>query len=549
MISKLSRLNFQQKGLAAVIFLAFIIRITGISYGLPLWLVDDEPPFVLAAIKMIQLHTLIPALHQAEFAKILYYPPYLSYIYVAPFAGILSFQYLSHYSLGEFFVPFIVSDLSLFYMMARFIMVIASLISIFLIYRVGRNLFSNERIGLVAAALLSTSLLHVMLSVTSRHWLAVSFFGLLIFSILTDSKYGNNRKYLLASIAAGIGMGFSVIVSAYLALIALWYLLAEKYPVSKANIFSCIVSFVALSAIPLLLYPQSLGFTGDVSARAAKTLSGIIASPFLFLSPIASSEPILIALSLIGLAALLFYRKNLFLIFFFVIYSYSALFYLAFRYEHRFTAGLLPFLALLAAYGLNHIYELTKTKWIFSVLIVPLIFSAQLSRLILHDDSRINAKTWIEQNIPAHEKILVYARLTRLPSEPDSINEQKMIDSGSLRKVDEAEAVLPADLRAAPAFRALNLYSVNNDRFFTDIAEYAAKNNYRYALISDENFMRGEEEFAIMQKLGRSGKLIKTFGSHQSQFSISMTQLIGNPLGLFRFGEFGPPLSLYGISR
>ena len=69
----LSKLNFQKKAVIVIIFLAFIIRIAGISYGLPLWLIDDEPPFVLGAIKMIQLRALIPAFHQSEFEKILYY--------------------------------------------------------------------------------------------------------------------------------------------------------------------------------------------------------------------------------------------------------------------------------------------------------------------------------------------------------------------------------------------------------------------------------------------------------------------------------------------
>ena len=545
----LSKLNFQKKAVIVIIFLAFIIRIAGISYGLPLWLIDDEPPFVLGAIKMIQLRALIPAFHQSEFEKILYYPPYLSYLYIIPFIGIIGFQYLLHYKLGDLFIPFLVSDLSQFFMTARFIMTIVSLISIFLIYKIGKNLFFSEKIGAVAAFLLSTSLLHIMLSITSRHWLTVSFFGLLIFFFLSSPKYESNKKYLIASAVAGIGMGFSAIIIAYLALIALWYLFAEKYPVPKMNILACVILFSIMAAFPLLLYPQSLGFTRDVTTGAPKTLTGIIVSPFLFLKPIALSEPILAFFAAIGLLALLFYRRSVFIFFFTLIYGYSALFYIAFRFEHRFVAGLLPFIALLAAYGFNKISELLPKKSAYALLIIPLIFSTQLSRVIANNDSRMAARNWIEKNIPTHEKILVYARLTRLSSDPTAIEEQRAIDNGSLRKVDEAEKALSPDNRNTPIFHALNLYSVNNEQFFNNISEYAEKNNYKYALISDEDFTWERKDFSIMQKFGKSGTLIKTFGSYQPEYSISTTQLSGSPLKLFKFSEFGPPLSLYKIPK
>src|SRR3989344_6447270 len=109
------------KTLIAIVFFAFILRVVGISYGLPLWLIDDEPPFVLSAIKMIQLRTLIPAFHQADFVNLLYYPPYLAYLYIVPFVVLLGFQYAAHYALGNLFIPFVVSDLSVFFIMARLI--------------------------------------------------------------------------------------------------------------------------------------------------------------------------------------------------------------------------------------------------------------------------------------------------------------------------------------------------------------------------------------------------------------------------------------------
>ncbi|MBI2406557.1 MAG: hypothetical protein HYV25_03170, partial [Candidatus Harrisonbacteria bacterium] len=48
-----------------ILAVAFFVRIAGISYGLPMWLVSDEPPFIFGALKMMELRTLVPALHTA----------------------------------------------------------------------------------------------------------------------------------------------------------------------------------------------------------------------------------------------------------------------------------------------------------------------------------------------------------------------------------------------------------------------------------------------------------------------------------------------------
>ena len=82
------------KSLIFILALAFLARIVGISYGLPLWLVDDEPPFTLAALKMLQLKTLIPASQLADFKTVLYYPPYLSYLYLPFFAALVAIKLL-----------------------------------------------------------------------------------------------------------------------------------------------------------------------------------------------------------------------------------------------------------------------------------------------------------------------------------------------------------------------------------------------------------------------------------------------------------------------
>ena len=84
-----------RKPIVWVLLGAFVLRLFGIPYGFPLFLVNDEPAFVLGALKMMELKTLVPAWHSAEFQKVLYYPPFLAYFYLIALAPVLAVHYLA----------------------------------------------------------------------------------------------------------------------------------------------------------------------------------------------------------------------------------------------------------------------------------------------------------------------------------------------------------------------------------------------------------------------------------------------------------------------
>src|SRR5262245_14064928 len=116
----MERLSPYLKILLAIIFIAFVLRIIGIAYGLPLWLVSDEPPFILAALTMIEIRTLLPVLAPTAF-NILYFSPYLSYLFLIPFIPLLLFQYLSFSGDMAHFGTHLLLDLSPFFFVARVI--------------------------------------------------------------------------------------------------------------------------------------------------------------------------------------------------------------------------------------------------------------------------------------------------------------------------------------------------------------------------------------------------------------------------------------------
>src|SRR3989338_311499 len=419
--------------LICILVFAFLVRVAGINYCLPLWLIDDEPPFTLAALKMIQLKTLLPASHLEEFRTVLYYPPYLSYLYLIPFTFLLGVKYLFFNGGREQFDFFLTGDLSGFFLIARFLNVLLGTASVYLLYKTVKNILKREVPALLSAFFLSTSLFHILMSANSRHWLPVSFFTVFVLWILSlDWEF--KKKYFTAVLAIGVGMGFSPINGLLLALIGYWYFFYEQRSLSdlvkEKYFYLSLVVFGFRAVLPGILYPQSFGFRGDLTFQEAKSILGIVASPFIFLKPIALSEPILAFFAVLGLLFSIFYMRNLFLPVFLFLYAYSAVFYLFFRYEHRFTLPLFPLLAIMAGYGAVEAYKRIGGSRVLTALLVislalPAIFSLKLSYLLYRNDSRTYLIEWVKSNVPAGSKILVYARLTRLPAVPEAIKEQR----------------------------------------------------------------------------------------------------------------------------
>lgn len=539
--------------LFCILIFSFLVRLAGINYGLPLWLIDDEPPFTLAALKMIQLKTLLPVLHLDEFKAFLYYPPYLSYLYLFPFSALLAFKYLFFNGGLEQFLHYAVSDLSHFFLIARFLNAALGVLSVWLLYKIVKNIFQNVYPALLAAFLLGTSLFHILLSVTGRQWLPVSFLFVLGLFILSSGNLPPQRKFLYAMIVAGIGTGISIITVLLPILILYWYLFYEKEPVisllrGKTFYWACFL-FIILALLPAIIYPGSFGFRGDVTADSAKTFLGVLQSPFLFLKPAALSEPILTVFAVIGLILAFLRKRRLFWPISLFIYTYSAIFYLFFRYEHRFTIPLFPLLAILAAYGFYECYQRISNRVIavslILILAMPLILSLRLGYLFYSDDSRIHAREWIEKNIPQNSKILVYARLTRLSSTKEAIQEQEKIDPGSLRRVDIAEENL--DIGRPNAFHALNLYSVSNDEFFQDIKNYAVNNRYQYLFMEMDNFNQSSEQWNKVWQVAQGKSELASFSGGPENYSLSVGQLIGNPFYLFELKELGPKIVIYKL--
>lgn len=474
----------KNKPLLVILALAAMLRLVGIGYGLPLWLVGDEPAFVFGALKMMELKTLIPALHHADFIGTFYYTPYLSHLYLLPFAVVAGIKLLFFSGTFAEFTQFLQIDLSHFFLAARLISAAVGTATVYVIYRIGKNIFGQERPALFAAAFFAFSFLHVNFSHWGRHWVPVTFIFSIVLFCLSHPSWSSKKRYLAASLATGIGMGVSQQVGLITLCIALWFFIVDRFPLRALRErwpWMCVGMFLFLSLIAYLLWPP--GFyvaagAGHYIARTPKTLAGFMESYTFYAKNLATSEPVMLIFLIAGSVIAIKARHRVFLALSLFGIAYIAAFYFLFLQTDRFLLMLYPAFAITIGFAWTRIQAgRIATAALFALLLLPII---RYDMLLIKNDTRARALGFIEKNIPAGTKVLVLAPLMRLPATAEAITEQEAIDPASIRSVDRAERALP---NAPPLrFHALNVYQVRNVDFLANIEEYTASNGYEYVI-------------------------------------------------------------------
>ena len=532
-----------KKILFAILLLAAILRIVGAPHGLPLFVADDEPPFVLAALKMLELKTLLPAAHD-EFQDFLYYPPYLAYLLLPFFALVSGFIYLQVGNVDVLKIA-VASDPSVFFLTARLVTVALGVLSVYFIYRFVLNMWKEDTPALWAAFFAAMSLLAVTLSSVARHWTAVFFIFSVILFFLSNYALSVRKRYTYSLVAAGVGFGISTIAVAALPFITIWFLFYDRMQwkmILRADWLVRIVpALFLLFALPLALYPQSMGFLVEATP-AFPPIWRIFASPFVFGYPFIVSEPIFAVLALAGLALAFRKDKRFFWLAVFGLYGYALLFLFLFRFEARFFLPLLPILAALAGLALSRI----RLRVGIFVGALILVCAARLSFLAAAGDTREIARAWVEENIPHESKIVSYGKGLRLSKTRAASAEQEALDGASVRAADRADAALPEDALIA-RFHSVNLYALQNAAFWEDAPSYLASNQYKYLLLADESENQ-EARIELLKEVGMSGALVQEFaGTFGEGIRYADGHFAGGIPALFSARSLGPDVVLYEL--
>ncbi|MCW1429328.1 ArnT family glycosyltransferase [Novosphingobium sp. JCM 18896] len=186
--------------LPAILLLALAIRLYSVTFGLPALNDPDELTFELGAIKMLSGPTLNPGWFGHPATTTMYV---LAVLTIAVFGlGHL----LGRFPTIESFADAIYADPSWVLLPGRVAMAVFAVATIYLVYRLARELFDRNT-ALAAAALLTVNPVHVTWSQIIRSDMMACFFMLLgmlaALRILRENRW---RDYVLAAVWLGAAM-------------------------------------------------------------------------------------------------------------------------------------------------------------------------------------------------------------------------------------------------------------------------------------------------------------------------------------------------------
>lgn len=452
--------------LALILVCAFLIRVLGIGYGLPFHFFGDEEALVFGALKMMELKTILPVFHWEVFKPLLYYPPFLSYIYVLVFIPVLGIKYVL---LGmpsmDVLKNTLIADPSVFWYASRFLNVCFSVVNVYLVYRIAYILFKNQRAALFSALFLAVSFIDVNVAFTARHWTATLFFSLSSLWCTLNALYNPDRaKYY--SIAAGLllgisfGMGYLVFFLPVIGCLYLFWGTQSRTQIIN-NVFYFGSSFLTLGLLAITLHPQP--FIQQVLVHTYAP-PGVIKSVPVFLQYYAgvlwNYETVLLVFSLIGLVVLYRMQRKLFCIFLAFYAIVGTIMYVFLWNIPRYLTPLLPIFAMSAGYGVWYVVEQGKlySKYIMGIFIAGFIIYygllfGRFTYLLLQTDTRIAATQWLG-SLAETDSVMVYSGGVRPTPSLSAAEAQVTLAPGSLRSAETVylKGILPKPEQAVNVF-------------------------------------------------------------------------------------------------
>jgi 4-amino-4-deoxy-L-arabinose transferase-like glycosyltransferase len=408
--------------LTVILVLALAVRLLGINYGLPYVYHPDEALLVN---------------HAVAFGTGDLNPHFFGYpsLYMYILFLIYGLSYVIGWLTGVFtstndFARLFFNDVTLFYLPGRLIAALSGVISVGMVYLLGRRAY-NVRVGLIAAAFLTFSVLHVTFSHSVKTHVPAGLLVIVALGLAWSIYVGkdNWQRYLLAGVVAGLGAstiyqaGF-VLVSVIVAHVLRWRDSSKNTPevclLSPKLLGAVIASFVAFVLTTPFAILDWRTLMNDLSSLTALYYSGGFAEQgtfYPFTSLLASIGPPLGLMALLGLGYALIRRRSIDLILLSQPLFLAGFFMLFTAKEPHLMLIAFPALSLLSASFLVDVVSwfirpripqsVALTLAVVLLLVTPARVSFQNSFRLALPETRSMAKEWIEENIPPGFKIVM----------------------------------------------------------------------------------------------------------------------------------------------
>ncbi len=536
---------------------ALAVRLWGIDYGLPFFLVSDEEVMLGGAMRMYELGILVPALHAPEMS-ILYYPVGLPYLYALLIAPVTAVLAVAHGLPDMGTLKLLVLDnLGWISGAARLSSVLFAGGTIIVIYRLGATLTTSPAAGAMAAALIGADYMHAMLSHVARHWSATVFI-IWLTAWLAYRYFQRPSAGLAAAIGllGGYGFGVSYIGALGCGFAAVAHLrlsLDGRQRFFSRPLFAMIAGFAAIALLLTLLYPEPMFrlLFGVLPITAPKTFAGWIDSVMFYVRALWWSNPPLLLLAAAGLVVTGVRRRWWILGGGLAgVVGYTLFLYKFMPIEDRYILPLSPLLALSGGLAFAELHArlprrgamAVTTVVVAVVLAYPAAISARAAQLMARTDTRQMAMDWLMKSIDPTERVLIVSTASRLEPTLAAIDEQVALEAGSLKAVDRLRrqmAVEPADGR----------FSVNLSQLSPAVRDRMAQPEEVMSLASRFSYYVADQ--SSVKELGRMDEVLSRHSQPIIRFQASetgirapylrSTTLVPYPLHhLFELDRLGP---------
>lgn len=558
--------SYAKTPLFLILITAFFLRIIGVQYALPFRISLDESSLVYGTLKMMELHTLIPSLHADIFNNLLSYPPYIPYIYMPFFLFGAAIKFLQFILVGgniidiATFKLLLVSDPSIFFVIARIISALFGSATVYAVYKISKNFFKNEKAALFSAAFLAFSFLHVSFSHQARHWIYVTFFFSVIFYLLSCPDYSIRKKYTLALLWAGLGMGINYQVGLSVFFIIFWFSFVDKLSIIESLkelwVYKAWGLSLFLALFAIALHPNTTGLTDQTLGRDWGLL-GLLKTYNFYVSQMFSVEFIFLFFVVIGLFASFFMSRGYFWVSFVFPLIYIAFFYFIYHTHDngRYLLMLYPVFAVTAGYGFFYFYEKLSSVvpklfvygLTFGIFCFMFFIAAKLDYLLARADTRVQALEWINAELPVGVKLITFAPFMKLSATPGALQDQGDIDASSVSRIDVAESLVPQKFSVLPKHYSINLYGIKNTDIISGIKNYIKIHDFDY-LVYAEDFalLKNKGLMELLNVRGENIKVIKGFSGTDGDIN---NDFVGGLRHILDSDNNGPTMIIKKISK
>lgn len=530
---------------------AFIVRLWGLTYGLPDLLIPDEPALTRGALTMLNLHTLIPAFHQAAFTA-MPYPPVTAYLFAVVLAPVIGLAYLfsGAASLAQY-ANHLILDPTVPWIATRVISAFIGALTVYFLGRLSERIYPGS--GIYAALFLATSFLHMVFSHIARHWVLSMFFETaLIWTGYCLFQSGKMRWYVLSGIFMGLAFGTGVltVLAGLVPLLAHFFRegpLLQKirgYELWTMLFLSALLSGIFLALHPLIFYTLLAGPDNHVSAlNLFGTLYGLAGMYVIELRDLAQSETAILLFALVGFSPFLYrYRRFGVVLALSILLSIFVLYFAHYYLLHYLTI-ILPILIIYAGVGAFEIIQMVKKRWMriaFAICIfaLPALIALRISYLWTQPDTRHDARAYIEANLP-HDARIISSMTNMKVVWPDvqALNERIAFDPSSSRLVDTTLLSLATSSYPAPAFHVFELRTISLEARDGVTDEWLSQQHFEYAVVD-----RWATPYLALEALMAKGKIVARFPDGGHTIDILATDIAGH--------EFqGPALAAFSIKQ